>query len=98
MPVRIQRQRTRGWKMPHNTVYVGGPSLWGNPCRVGDFSHDDPPVALTNKECIELFEIYTVPELIEDGLLEELRGKNLSCWCKIGEPCHADVLPREANR
>jgi len=29
--------------------------------------------------------------------LEELRGKNLACFCKIGEPCHADVLLKIAN-
>lgn len=28
----------------------------------------------------------------------ELRGKNLACWCKIGEPCHADVLLEIANK
>ncbi len=28
---RIQRQRTKGWRMPPNTVYVGRPSQWGNP-------------------------------------------------------------------
>jgi hypothetical protein len=26
-----------------------------------------------------------------------LRGKNLACWCKIGSPCHADVLLELAN-
>jgi hypothetical protein len=26
-----------------------------------------------------------------------LRGKNLACWCKLGEPCHADVLLELAN-
>ena len=26
-----------------------------------------------------------------------LRGKNLACWCKPGEPCHADVLLELAN-
>lgn len=30
-PIRIQRKRTNGWKMPPNTVYVGRPSRWGNP-------------------------------------------------------------------
>lgn len=24
--------------------------------------------------------------------LETLRGKDLACWCKAGDPCHADVL------
>lgn len=31
MPIRIQRKRTAGWKMPENTVYVGRPTKWGNP-------------------------------------------------------------------
>jgi hypothetical protein len=28
---------------------------------------------------------------------ERLAGKNLACWCKIGEPCHGDVLLKIAN-
>lgn len=28
----------------------------------------------------------------------ELRGKNLACWCKPSEPCHADVLLELANK
>ena len=30
MPSRIQRKRTKGWRMPHGAVYVGRPSKWGN--------------------------------------------------------------------
>lgn len=29
--------------------------------------------------------------------LEELRGKDLACWCSPNQPCHADVLLRIAN-
>ena len=29
--------------------------------------------------------------------LPELRGHDLCCWCKPGEPCHGDVLIRMAN-
>jgi hypothetical protein len=32
---RIQRKRTKGWRMPENTVYVGRPTKWGNPFKVG---------------------------------------------------------------
>jgi hypothetical protein len=31
MPRRIQRKRTKGWRMPEGAVYVGRPTLWGNP-------------------------------------------------------------------
>ncbi|MGE3840071.1 MAG: DUF4326 domain-containing protein [Vicinamibacterales bacterium] len=33
-PQRIQRKRSKGWKMPENTVYVGRPTKWGNPWSV----------------------------------------------------------------
>lgn len=34
MMKRIQRKRTKGWKMPENTIYVGRPTKWGNPFRL----------------------------------------------------------------
>lgn len=30
--------------------------------------------------------------------LSELRGKNLACYCRLGEPCHADILLKYANQ
>ena len=39
---RIQRKRTKGWKMPANTIYVGRPTKWGNPLKlVGDCIYID---------------------------------------------------------
>lgn len=40
MAERIQRQRTKGWRMPLNAIYVGRPSRWGNPWPV---NHDAMP-------------------------------------------------------
>ena len=34
-PKRIQRRRAKGWKMPANAIYVGRPTVWGNPYVVG---------------------------------------------------------------
>ncbi|MDU0348316.1 DUF4326 domain-containing protein [Actinomyces sp. MRS3W] len=34
-PRRIQRRRTRGWRMPNDVVYVGRGSRWGNQFIVG---------------------------------------------------------------
>lgn len=39
-PIRVQRKRTKGWRMPENTVYVGRGSQWGNPHRIGDIVQD----------------------------------------------------------
>jgi hypothetical protein len=30
--------------------------------------------------------------------LHKLKGKNLGCWCKVGTPCHADILLKLANK
>jgi len=35
--------------------------------------------------------------LILPELIEPLRGKNLACWCRLDQPCHADVLLKIAN-
>lgn len=35
MPQRIQRKRTKGWRMPEGAVYVGRPTKWGNPWSTG---------------------------------------------------------------
>lgn len=37
-PKRIQRKRTKGWRMPEGAVYVGRGSKWGNPFAVGRVS------------------------------------------------------------
>ena len=34
MAERIQRKRTKGWRMPEGAVYVGRPTKWGNPFTV----------------------------------------------------------------
>ena len=31
LPRRIQRRRSKGWRMPEGAVYVGRPGRWGNP-------------------------------------------------------------------
>ena len=46
---RIQRQRTKGWRMPPNTVYVGWPSRWGNPYLLTDVGRRFP--SLTADQC-----------------------------------------------
>jgi hypothetical protein len=38
-PVRVQRKRTKGWKMPENTVYVGRGTKWGNPFKIVPVKH-----------------------------------------------------------
>lgn len=87
MAERIQRKRVKGWKMPPNTVYVGRGSRWGNPYRVGTCLIGDHASAV----------IAFKANLPLHFKCEELRGKNLACWCRLDQPCHADVLLKIAN-
>lgn len=108
----IQRQRTKGWKMPPNTVSVTRPGKWGNRWRVGDVAQ-----RFSKEEVCETFTIETPEQAVacfreemEQHLanpkaaarvraaLEELRGKNLACFCALDAPCHRNVLLELANR
>ena len=94
MPERIQRKRTKGWKMPPNTVYVGRPTKWGNDYIVGEYSHHTKDI-ITPEMAVKLYRDRQIP--LRSGL-EDLRGKNLACWCPLDKPCHVDVLLEIANQ
>lgn len=102
-PQRIQLRRTKGWKMPPNTVKVTRPGIWGNPFIVnprvkpGSKSGAMYICVPTLEDAIETYREWLCLDGREERARQELRGKNLACWCKIGEPCHADVLLEIAN-
>ena len=92
-PVRVQLSRKKGWKMPENTVKVDRSTIWGNNFKVEDFE--------SAEECVAMFE-HNLNKFMcfhpakYDVYIRPLIGKNLGCWCKIGAPCHAEILLREA--
>lgn len=104
-PVRIQRKRTKGWRMPENAVYVGRPSRWGNPFKVG-MALDlwDSGERVYVRDAAQACELYREHCDWWSGsgasarrVAEQLRGKDLVCWCPLDQPCHADVLLEWAN-
>jgi len=83
--------------IPLDAIYVGRPSKWGNPYQIG--------IRGTREDVIQLYR-----EDIEDAIacnpyfLEELKGRDLVCWCHNWDGqgvnpnyCHADVLLELAN-
>lgn len=91
-PKRVQRRRTAGWKKPEGAVYVGRPGRWGNPFPVRGLGDGEL------EEVLRKFRDYATDLANADpGWLEPLRGKDLMCWCRLGRPCHADVLLELAN-
>lgn len=99
MPKRIQRKRTKGWRMPKGAVYVGRPTKWGNPFVLASFYRDwlDSPHRSPHLSEQKSAEMDRQRELILMSI-EELRGKDLACWCPLTSPCHADILLELANK
>lgn len=102
MPERIQLKRTKGWRMPENTVKVDRSTRWGNPFVPGS---DKNPLRLMVKDKRHAFVLYRSvagdnPKLVA-AARAELKGKNLACWCPKDDPyedaCHAAVLLELAN-
>lgn len=67
------------------------------------FGHDRDEYEITCERCGEFFDAciecwlngvkFICPEPDCNHInVRQLRGKTLVCWCKAGEPCHADVL------
>jgi hypothetical protein len=97
-PIRIQLSRAKGWRMPENTVKVDRTTMWGNRWKVGTWSNTLGREVETTQEAVDLYRRLLWPTPNERAwVAENLRGKNLACWCKLGEPCHADVLLVIAN-
>lgn len=101
---RIQRKRTKGYKMPANCKYVGRPGKFDNP-----FIISDKLTALEAtkryKECIlNNVMVYCYLDEIQATLMfdhfkyisehiNELRKFDfLACFCPLDKPCHVDVL------
>ena len=123
-PLRIQRKRTNGYRLPAGAVVVTRPTKWGNPFIVdfidggwvvrsynGDMKTVGYPTENHAKAgCVRLYRAYldndgTQPGAIRDEggaflkqlAKDELRGKQLACYCSLTAPCHADVLCEIAN-
>lgn len=70
--------------IPHDAVYCGRGSPWGNPFRIGEHGNRDM--------VCDRFEREILPELD----VSALRGKDLVCYC-APQRCHCDAILRKAN-
>ncbi|MEW4569342.1 DUF4326 domain-containing protein [Tautonia sp. JC769] len=109
-PRRVRRTRVRGRPgIPPGAVYLGRPTVLGNP-----FVHPEPGHAVEayarlllepspsfviepgglqfarrfKRDILE----WWFPGQCLPGLLEQLRGLPVCCWCPLDRPCHCDVI------
>jgi hypothetical protein len=101
-PRRFQRSRRKGHREPQGVIYVGRPTVYGNPHRVEGIAPRGTPVNDEHRRiAVQRYEddlLHGRLQVSVDDVKRELRGRHLSCWCALGSPCHADVLLRHANR
>ena len=92
-PKRIQRKRTKGWRLPAGAICVTRGTKWGNPFRIGDLGR-------TRDDVIEVFEhiVEHMDAAKREEWLAPLRGHDLACFCGLDQRCHADVLLAWANK
>jgi hypothetical protein len=111
-PRRIQRQRTKGYRLPPDAIYVGRPSRWGNPYRIG-WHYQHLGFVADEARAVEVFR-ERLAGLAPLGWFAPLRGHDLACWCPLCDahrdglplgvvcpdcaPCHGDVLLSLANQ
>lgn len=69
-------------------VYIGRPSIWGNPFKLNPGDDRDAVIAKYRKW------LMGQPHLL--ARLHELKGKVLGCWCSP-KTCHGDVLAELAD-
>ena len=98
-------QNLQDWTNDSNNIYIGRKgivfintengkerypkysSIWHNPFKIGNGKY-------TRDESLEKYEIYIKEKIQENPVkydLNEIKNKNLGCWCKP-EKCHGDIL------
>lgn len=74
--------------MPPNAIYVGRPTRWGSPYKIGRDGN--------RSEVIAKYAAWARTRAEDPLFLAPLAGRDLACWCDP-LPCHGHVLLRLAN-
>ena len=81
------RNIPQDWRTDESYIYIGRPSMWGNPYRVKVHGR------IT---AIKLYKKNAITSTIISNL-SKLEKKKLVCYC-APEPCHGDVLAALVNK
>jgi hypothetical protein len=87
-PITVVSKR-KGYVAQPGDVYIGRPTMWGNPFTIGRDG--------TRDEVIAKYRTWLGNNLHVLGPLIELQPKRLVCWC-APLACHGDVLAEVMNK
>ena len=93
---RIKWTQKSRFEAPLRTLYVGRPSKWGNPFKIGSPDEDGHP--MSRETVIAKFEEYA----IQNGIFVAAKAvmpqyDYIGCWCRLDEACHADLYVEIVN-
>lgn len=109
MPERIQMSRQHPWRKDHpDAVIVARPSKWGNIFKIGSTGwrpvddsgvwSKEPHPPMTRQDAVDAHRWSTLNKLRDDPhYLDDLRGRDVACWCGLDDPCHGDTYLELAN-
>lgn len=94
VPLRIQLKRSKGWRIPANTVKVDRTTKWGNPFIPGQDCRVIPGRKVEDKRHAASLYLGFAPlqETLVATAKAELAGMNLACWCGLCD-LHKDGRP-----
>lgn len=105
MPRRIQRRRSKGWRLPEGAVVVTRPGRWGNPFRVVPDGHGLGWWCMTDhqhgivfateagarRQAVRMYCENLTGDVVA-AAQAELRGRDLACFCPPAPEGVSDAL------
>lgn len=108
MPKRIQRKRTKGWRMPPGARCCTRPGIFGNPfysAEAFDAWLKLGEIYLSDLRDTSFFPWTSSSRLRIDAKrkrildnLHTLKNLDLCCYCGLDDACHVDTLLELANK
>jgi Domain of unknown function (DUF4326) len=93
LPEVLNKRNLTGGKLPQGARYIGRPSRWGNPFKLGRDGDRD--------EIMARYAVWLDDRLKDESFCKELaelsKATALVCWCKP-EACHGDQLVAAMKR
>lgn len=88
------------WKQDPQYVYIGRPSIYGNPFAIGYRCKRCGQLHPDGGSTLKCYREYMLERIETDPVFKEaieaLRDKTLVCFCKP-KPCHGDVIMNYLN-
>lgn len=103
MPTRIQRKRTKCFKLPPNTICINRGTMWGNPFTVEEYGRklaievfrqclQSPHLVYCHFDELEATVQFNRFRWMAENLYLIREADYVACFCPVDVACHGDIL------